>query len=150
MALYEHVYLMRPDATTQQVEVLTARLVSILESLGGKVSKTEYWGLKPLAYRMNKHRKAHFSLLNIEASPEAVAEMERQMRHNEEILRFLTLSVPAHEEEPSAMMRKREEPDREREERGGSDSRRSSGHPGSGGRSRHERHEASASSHASF
>jgi small subunit ribosomal protein S6 len=118
MALYEHIYLARQDVSQQQVEELTTALSEILATGGGKVTKNEYWGLKGLSYRIRKNRKAHYTLLNIEASPAAVAEMERQMRINEDILRFMTVRVDEHEEGPSAMMAKRDRDDT-RPDRGG-------------------------------
>lgn len=118
MALYEHIYLARQDVSQQQVEELTTALTEILSSGGGKVTKNEYWGLKGLSYRIRKNRKAHYTLLNIEAAPAAVAEMERQMRINEDILRFMTVRVDELEEGPSAMMQKRDRDDRDGE-RGG-------------------------------
>jgi len=93
MALYEHIFLARQDVSQQQVEELTAALTEVLSQGGGKVTKNEYWGLKGLSYRIRKNRKAHYTLLNIEASAPAVAEMERQMRINEDILRFMTVRV---------------------------------------------------------
>lgn len=113
MALYEHIYLARQDVTAQQVESMTEQLKGVIEAGGGSMAKIEYWGVKTLAYRINKNRKAHFTLINIDAPPAAVAEMERQMGLNEDILRFMTLRVEAHEEGPSAMMRKREDSDRD-------------------------------------
>jgi small subunit ribosomal protein S6 len=113
MALYEHVYLARQDVTAQQVEALTEQLKGVLGSHGGKVAKTEYWGVKSLAFRVKKNRKAHFTLLNIDAPAAAVAEMERQLRLNEDVIRFLTLRVDEHEEGPSAMLRKRDDADRD-------------------------------------
>jgi small subunit ribosomal protein S6 len=112
MALYEHIYLARQDISAQQVETLTAQFKAIIESFGGKVEKVEYWGVKSLAYRIAKNRKAHFSLLNIDAPPAALAEMERQMGINEDIIRFLTIRVEALEQGQSAMMRKRDDDDR--------------------------------------
>lgn len=112
MPLYEHVYLARQDVSAQQVEDLTKAWTELLESNGGKVTKNEYWGLKSLTYRINKNRKAHFSLLNIDAPHPAVAEMERQMRISEDVLRFMTIRVDALEEGPSAMMQKRDDRDR--------------------------------------
>jgi small subunit ribosomal protein S6 len=109
MALYEHIFLARQDVSSQQVEDLTKTLAGILEANGGSVKKTEFWGLKSLSYRIRKNRKAHYTLLNIDAPSAAVVEMERQMRINEDILRFLTLRVDTLEEGPSAMMQKREE-----------------------------------------
>ena len=113
MALYEHVYMARQDVTAQQVEALTEQFKSIITAGGGKVAKVEYWGVKSLAFRIKKNRKAHFTLLNIDAPSAAVKEMERQMGISEDILRFLTVKVDAHEDGPSAMMRKRDDSDRE-------------------------------------
>ncbi len=118
MPLYEHVFMARQDISTQQVDSLTESLKSVIEEGGGSVGKAEYWGLKPIAYRVKKNRKAHYSLINIDAPHDAVAEMERQMRLNDDVLRFLTLRVEEHETEPSAMMRKQRERD-DRRPRGG-------------------------------
>jgi small subunit ribosomal protein S6 len=118
MPLYEHVYIARQDLSAQQVEELTGQLTGIVEGLGGKVTKSEYWGIKSLTFRMRKNRKAHFTLLNLDAPPAAVAEIERQERINEDVLRFMTVRVDALEEGPSAMMRKADR-DRERDERRG-------------------------------
>ncbi|RFC66194.1 30S ribosomal protein S6 [Fulvimarina endophytica] len=109
MALYEHVFLARQDVSNSQVEQLVENLRGILEAGGGKVAKVENWGLKTLAYRMDKNRKAHYTLMNIDAPSAAVHEMERQMRFNEDILRFMTIRVEEHEEGPSAMMQKRDD-----------------------------------------
>ncbi|HEY4201482.1 MAG TPA: 30S ribosomal protein S6 [Devosiaceae bacterium] len=121
MALYEHIFLARQDVSAQQVEELTNTLTEVLTSNGGKVTKNEYWGLKSLSYRIKKNRKAHYSLLNIDAPHAAVAEMERQMGINEDILRFMTVRVDELEEGPSAMMQKRDDrSDRgDRPDRGG-------------------------------
>src|ERR1700760_2394386 len=118
MPLYEHVFLARQDASTQQVEELTTQMTGIVEQAGGKVTKTENWGVRSLTYRMNKNRKAHFVLLNIDAPSAAVAEIERQERISEEVIRYLTVRVEELEEGPSAMMRKADR-DRERDDRGG-------------------------------
>ncbi|MGP9819557.1 30S ribosomal protein S6 [Salinarimonas sp. NSM] len=119
MALYEHVFLARPDVTSQQVESMVETFKGIIEGNGGKVEKVEPWGLKTLAYRIKKSRKAHFTLLNIDAPHPAVAEMERQMRLSEDVLRFMTIKVEALDPEPSAMMQKRDRDDRgERGDRG--------------------------------
>lgn len=112
MALYEHIYLARQDISAQQAEALTAQFKAVVESFGGKVEKVEYWGVKSLAYRIKKNRKAHFSLLNIDAPPAALAEMERQMGINEDILRFMTVRVEALETGQSAMLRKRDDDER--------------------------------------
>jgi small subunit ribosomal protein S6 len=120
MPLYEHIYLARQDVSPQQVEELTNALTEVLTQGGGKVTKNEYWGLKSLSYRIKKNRKAHYSLLNIDAPAPAVAEMERQMRINEDILRFMTVRVDALEEGPSAMLQKRDRDD-DRSDRPGGD-----------------------------
>ena len=119
MALYEHVFLARQDVSNAQVEALTKEFTDLIEQGGGKVTKSEYWGVKGLAYKIKKSRKAHFSLLNLDAPPAAVAEMERRMGLSTEVLRFLTIKVEAHETEPSVMMRKSD-----RDERGDRGSRR--------------------------
>ncbi len=116
MPFYEHVYLARQDASAQQVEELTAHLKGVIEGLGGSVAKTEYWGVKSLSYRLRKNRKAHFTLLNLDAPPSAVNEIERLERLNEDVLRYLTIRVEEHEQGPSAMMRRTE---RDRDERRG-------------------------------
>ncbi|MBN8969580.1 MAG: 30S ribosomal protein S6 [Rhizobiales bacterium] len=118
MPLYEHVFLARQDASAQQVEEFTTQITGVIEGLGGKVTKTENWGVRSLTYRMNKNRKAHFMLLNIDAPSAVVAEIERQERINEDIIRYLTVRVDELEEGPSAMMRKADR-DRERDDRGG-------------------------------
>src|SRR5437016_6108313 len=117
MPLYEHVFLTRQDASTQQVEELTAQFKGVIEQMGGKIAKTEQWGVKTLSYRMRKNRKAHFTLFNVEAPPAALNEIERQQRLNEDVLRYITIRVDEHEEGPSAMMRKVDR-DRERDDRG--------------------------------
>jgi small subunit ribosomal protein S6 len=118
MPLYEHVYLARQDASAQQVEELTAQLKGVVEGLGGSVKKTEYWGVKSLSYRLRKNRKAHYTLMDLDAPPAAINEIERLERLNEDVLRYLTIRVEALEEGPSAMMR-RAERDRDRDERRG-------------------------------
>ena len=93
------------------MEELTTALTEVLTNGGGKVTKNEYWGLKSLSYRIKKNRKAHYTLLNIDAPHQAIAEMERQMGINEDILRFMTIRVDELEEGPSAMMQKRDRDD---------------------------------------
>jgi small subunit ribosomal protein S6 len=119
MSLYEHVFLARQDLSTQQVDALTEQFKAVIEQAGGKVAKVEPWGLKSLSYRIRKNRKAYFTLMNIEASAAAVAEVERQERINEDILRWLTIKVEALEEGPSAMLQKRDRDDRDGGPRGG-------------------------------
>jgi small subunit ribosomal protein S6 len=118
MPLYEHVFLARQDASPQQVEELTTQMTGIVEQAGGKVTKSENWGVRSLTYRMNKNRKAHFVLLNIDAPSSAISEIERQERISEDVIRYLRVRVEEHEEGPSAMMRKADR-DRERDDRGG-------------------------------
>jgi small subunit ribosomal protein S6 len=108
MPLYEHVFLARQDVTPQQVESMVDQFKGVIEQNGGAVRNTEMWGVKSLAYRIKKNRKAHFAMFHLDAPPAAVAEMERQMRINEDILRFMTLKVDGFEEGPSVMMQKRD------------------------------------------
>ena len=117
MALYEHVFLTRQDAAPTQVDALTEQYKALIASNGGKVTKTEYWGLKSLTFRIKKNRKAHYTLFNIDAPSAAVQEMERQMSISEDVIRFMTVKVEAHEDGPSAQMRRREDRER-RDDRG--------------------------------
>ncbi|WEX78482.1 30S ribosomal protein S6 [Sinorhizobium numidicum] len=114
MALYEHVFLARQDITPQQVDGLVEQYKGVIEANGGKVGRVENWGLKSLTYRIKKNRKAHYVLMDIDAPAPAVHEVERQMRINEDILRYMTIAVEKHEEGPSAMMQKRDRDDRPR------------------------------------
>lgn len=119
MALYEHVFLARQDISSQQVDALVETYKTIIEAAGGQIAKNEYWGVKSLAYRIRKNRKAHFTLLNIDAPSAALVEMERQMRISEDVIRFITVRVEELEEAPSAMLQKRDRDDRgERGDRG--------------------------------
>ncbi len=111
MALYEHVFLARQDLSQAQVDALAATATAIVETNKGKVVKTESWGLKNLAYKIKRNRKAHFVLLNIDAPAGVVAELERQTAINEDVIRWMTVKVEAHEEGQSVQMRKQ---DRER------------------------------------
>ena len=114
MALYENVFIARQEISSAQVDALTEQFGTILGENGGSVKKKEYWGLRSLAFRIKKNRKGHYTLLNIDAPPAAVHEMERQMRINEDILRFLTIRVDELEDGPSAMMQSRGRDDRPR------------------------------------
>ena len=114
MPLYEHIFLARQDISSQQVEGLVDQFKAVIEEGGGKVAKVETWGLKSLTYRIRKNRKAHFTLLNLDAPPAAVAEMERQQRIHEDVLRTMTIKVDELEEGPSVMMQKRYRDDRPR------------------------------------
>jgi small subunit ribosomal protein S6 len=113
MPAYEHVFLARQDISAQQVEGLVQEFRAIIEGRGGTIGKTEYWGLKSLAFRIKKNRKAHFSLVNIDAPPDAVAELERQERLSTDVIRFLTIKVDEHDQSPSPMMRRSDRDDRE-------------------------------------
>jgi len=117
MPLYEHVFLARQDLAQAQVDALSENATKIITDNGGKVVKTENWGLRSIAYRIAKNRKAHYVMLDLDAPAQALAELERQSNINEDIIRFLTLKVDEHESGPSAMMR-RGDKDRERGERG--------------------------------
>ena len=120
MPLYEHIFMARQDVSSQQVEALTEQFKGIIEQNGGKVAKVEPWGLKSLTFRIRKNRKAHMTLMNLDAPPAAIAELERQERINEDVLRILTIRVDELEEGPSAMMQKRDRDDRgDRDGRGG-------------------------------
>src|SRR5580704_18472901 len=112
MPFYESVFIARQDIPATQVEVLATSFADIVRAQGGQVTKTEQWGLRNLAYRIRKNKKGHYVLFNLDAPPEAVTELERNMRLNEDVLRFLTVRVEALETEPSAMMRKDERGDR--------------------------------------
>lgn len=101
MSLYEHVFIARPDMSPQQAEDLIKTYGDIVCAEGGSVGKTEYWGLRNMAYRIKRFRKGHYSLMNIDAPHKAVAEMERRMRLSSEVLRFLTIRVDAHDDKPS-------------------------------------------------
>jgi len=112
MPLYEHVFLARQDISAQQVETMVETFQSIIKDGGGSIGKSEYWGLKGLAYKIKKNRKAHFALFNIDAPHPAVAEMERQMSLSTDVIRFLTLRVDEHDNEPSATMKRGDRDDR--------------------------------------
>jgi small subunit ribosomal protein S6 len=112
MALYEHVFLARQDLAQAQVDALAETATQIIESNNGKVTKTETWGLRTLAYKIAKNRKAHYVMLNIDAPAGVVAELERQTQINEDIIRYMTVKVDELEGGPSVMMRKQERSER--------------------------------------
>jgi small subunit ribosomal protein S6 len=126
MPLYESVFIARQDLSPAQVETLTSDVETLLKNNGGKVVKTEQWGLKTLAYRIRKNKKGHYVLMNIDSPAAAITEMERTMRINEDVLRYLTIRMDALEEGPSAMMRKSDDA-RDGESRGFGDRPRSFG-----------------------
>jgi small subunit ribosomal protein S6 len=119
MPFYEHVFLARQDLSAQQAEEMMAQYKGVIEQNGGKiVGDPEYWGVKSLNYRIKKNRKAHFVMLRLDTPPAAIDEMERQERINEDIIRFLTVRVDAHDEGPSIMLQKRDRDERREERRG--------------------------------
>jgi small subunit ribosomal protein S6 len=112
MSFYESIFIVRQDVPAAQVETLTESFAAIVKAQGGQVTKTEQWGLRSLAYRINKNKKGHYVLFNLDAPPAAVTELERNMRINEDVLRFLTVRVEELEAGPSAMLRKEERTER--------------------------------------
>jgi small subunit ribosomal protein S6 len=108
MALYEHMLIARQDISAQAVDALATHLKTIIENEGGKVEKQEYWGLRTLSYRIKKNRKGHYVLLNLNAPANAIVELERQLKINEDVLRFLTVRVEAFEQSNSSRKRERE------------------------------------------
>ena len=117
MALYEHVFLARQDLAQAQVDALTETSTKIIEEFGGRIVKSETWGLRTLAYRIAKNRKAHYVMLEIDGPAAAISELERQIAINEDIIRYMTVRTETHEDGPSAMMRRNERS--ERGDRGG-------------------------------
>jgi small subunit ribosomal protein S6 len=118
MALYEHVFLARQDLAQAQVDALAENATKIIEELGGKIVKAETWGLRGLAYRIAKNRKAHYVMLEIDGPSAGIVELERQIAINEDIIRYMTVRVDEHEAGPSAMMRRNERDRGGRGERG--------------------------------
>lgn len=119
MALYEHVLIARQDISPQQVDALVEDITRQVQDAGGKVGKSEYWGLRNLAYRVRKNRKGHYCLLNIDAPAAAVQELERRQRINEDVLRFITIRVEEHDEEPSPVLARRDRDEKRRARREG-------------------------------
>ncbi len=133
MPLYENIFIARQDISGAQVDALADNVVQLIADNGGEVKKREYWGLRNLAYRMRKNRKGHYVLLNLSAPPAAIAELERTMRINEDVLRYLTIRVDVHDEGPSAIMQNRGGRD-DRQRRGPGDrDRERYGEPRDGG-----------------
>ena len=115
MPLYEHVFISRQDLSNAQAEGLIEHFTAVIADNGGKVVENEYWGVKTMAYKINKNRKGHYAFLKTDAPPAAVLEMERLMRLHDDVMRVLTIKVDAHGEGPSVQMQKRD--DRERGDR---------------------------------
>ena len=109
MRLYESVFIARQDITSAQVEEMADEFSEIIKSSGGSIKKREYWGLRSLAYRIKKNRKGHYIMFNLETGPEALAEYERVMGLNEDVLRFLNIRIEEVDEEPSIMMKSKSE-----------------------------------------
>ena len=148
MPLYENVFIARQDISGAQVDQLADSFTQLIAEQGGQVKKREYWGLRNLAYRMNKNRKGHYVLFNIEAPPAAIAELERTMRINEDVLRYLTLRIEKFDEGPSPIMQSRgsreDRPRRDRDRYGEPREGRDSGDRGRPERGRPERWRAAA------
>ena len=108
MAFYEHIFIARQDIQPQQVEAISKDLTKIVEDNGGKVTKTEQWGLRSLAYRIKKYKKGHYVLLNIDGSSDAISELERNERLHEDVVRFMTIRVEELEEGDSVVLRSRD------------------------------------------
>ncbi|MAW80836.1 MAG: 30S ribosomal protein S6 [Parvularcula sp.] len=117
MPLYEHIFIARQDISPAQVEGLTETLAKIVTDNGGKIEKSEYWGLRNLQYKIKKNRKGHYSLFNIEAPGEAIYELERQEKINDDVLRALTVRVDELNEEPSPVLSRRDRSDRDKGDR---------------------------------
>ena len=123
MSLYENIFIARQDISGAQVDALADTLTQLVTDNGGEVKKREYWGLRNLAYRMRKNRKGHYVLFNIDAPPAAIAELERTMRINEDVIRYLTIRVDALDDGPSVIMQSRGSRD-DRQRRGAGDRER--------------------------
>lgn len=109
MAYYEHVFVARPDVSPAQVESLLEELKALVEEKGGKIGKTEYWGLRTLAYRMNKNRKGHYGLIDMEANADVLEAIDSRQRYSDDVIRYMTVRLDELSEEPSAVLRKSEE-----------------------------------------
>lgn len=117
MPLYEHVMIARQDLSNSQAEGLIEHFGAVLSDNGGKLVDQEYWGVKTMAYKINKNRKGHYAFLRSDAPSSAVQEMERLMRLHDDVMRVLTIKVEEHAEGPSIQMQKRDERDNRRERR---------------------------------
>ena len=119
MPYYEHVVITRPEISPQQVDALVEDITKTITDMGGKVSRTEYWGLRNLTYRIRKNRKGHYALINIDAPAAAVHELERKQKINEDVMRFKTIRVEELDEEPSPILARRDRDERRRQRREG-------------------------------
>jgi small subunit ribosomal protein S6 len=109
MALYEHIFIVRPDVSPAQMETLLEETKTLIESQGGKTGKVEYWGLRNLSYRINKSRKGHYGLIDIDASGPVIDELERLQRLSEDVMRYMTVRVDEHTDQPSAILSKKDD-----------------------------------------
>jgi small subunit ribosomal protein S6 len=121
MAFYEHVLIARPDISPQQVDALIEDISKTVTDLGGRVGKTEYWGLRNLTYRIRKNRKGHYALVSLDCAPPTVHELERRLKINEDVMRFKTIRVEALDDEPSPILARRDRDERRRARREGRD-----------------------------
>jgi small subunit ribosomal protein S6 len=121
MAFYEHVLIARPEISPQQVDVIVEEITKTIQDLGGRVAKTEYWGLRNLTYRIRKNRKGHYALLGLDCPAPAVHELERRLRINEDVMRFKTIRVETIDSEPSPILARRDREERRRARREGRD-----------------------------
>jgi small subunit ribosomal protein S6 len=121
MPYYEHVLIARPEISPQQVDTLVEEIGKTVKELGGQIGKTEYWGLRNLTYRIRKNRKGHYAMLNIDCPTAAVAELERRLKINEDVMRFKTIRVEELDEEPSPILARRDREERRRARREGRD-----------------------------
>ena len=119
MPYYEHVLIARPEISPQQVDTLIEEITKTVKELGGQTSRTEYWGLRNLTYRIRKNRKGHYALINIDCPATAVRELERRLLINEDVMRFKTIRVEALDEEPSPILARRDREERRRARREG-------------------------------
>ena len=109
MALYEHIFIARPDMSPAQMESLIEETKALITEKGGKTGKTEYWGLRNLTYRINKSRKGHYGLIDIDAEAAVIEELDRIQRLSEDVMRHMTVRVEEHTEEPSAILTKKDD-----------------------------------------
>lgn len=126
MPYYESVFIARQDISSSNVEELANQFQQLVQEQGGQVTKTEHWGLKNLAFRIHKNRKGHYVLFNLDAPAAAVQELERTMRYNEDVIRYLTVRVDELDESPSVMMERKDKKDERRGDRRGGGRRRDS------------------------
>ena len=111
MAFYESVIIIRPELSSSQVDNIISNLDEVLNSQSGEIKKKEYWGLRTLAYKIKKNKKGHYYMINIECNSAAIFELERQMKINEDIIRFLSLKIPEIDSEPSIIIKNRNDKD---------------------------------------